>query len=163
MMSIKHNRLVLMTLLLLFSSACASRSQSHYSAAEVGTLMAGEKVWIVSSRMVKISGLTNNARTGWGAAIGATLAGATAYGITEADNPAGVAITIIALVGGALAGQFVDDKRQSELGVEYILDRPDAPKIEVVQVVQHAEERLASGQPALLMRGQQGFYRVVPK
>lgn len=163
MMSIKRNLLVLMALLCLLSSACTSSSQSHYSGAEVGTPMMVEEVWIVSSRMVKISGLTNNARPGWGAAIGATLAGATAYGITEADNPAGVAITIIALVGGALAGQFVDDKRQSELGVEYILDRPDAPKIAVVQVVQHADELLASGQPALLMRGQQGFSRILPK
>jgi len=89
--------------------ACASRSQSSYYGNEVGEVMAIEDVWIISSRMVKIEGLGEQ-RPGWGAAVGATVAGASAYGITQADNPAGVAITIIALVGGALAGQFLMKK-----------------------------------------------------
>src|SRR5690606_35387235 len=98
---------------------------------EVGEVMAVEDVWIVSSRMVKIEGL-GESRPGWGAAVGATVAGSTAYGITQADNPAGVAITIIALVGGALAGQFIDEKIKSQLGVEYILDKPSGAKFAVV-------------------------------
>lgn len=142
--------------------ACASRSQSSYYGNEVGEIMAIEDVWIVSSRMVKIEGLGEQ-RPGWGAAVGATVAGASAYGITQADNPAGVAITIIALVGGALAGQFFDEKIKSELGVEYILDKPDGNKIAVVQAVKSAEEQLPAKTPALLMRGKNGYYRVIPQ
>lgn len=143
-------------------SACASRSQSNYYADEVGEIMAIEDVWIVSSRMVKIEGLGDK-RPGWGAAVGATVAGASAYGITQADNPAGVAITIIALVGGALAGQFFDEKLKSELGVEYILDKPAGDKIAVVQAVESAEEMLPANTSALLMRGKNGYYRVIPQ
>lgn len=143
-------------------TSCASRSQSNYYADEVGEIMAIEDVWIISSRMVKIEGLGDK-RPGWGAAVGATVAGASAYGITEADNPAGVAITIIALVGGALAGQFFDEKIKSELGVEYILDRPAGNKIAVVQAVKSSDEMLPASSPALLMRGKKGYYRVIPQ
>lgn len=143
-------------------TSCASRSQSHYYADEVGEIMSVEDVWIISSRIVKIEGLGDK-RPGWGTAVGATVAGASAYGITQADNPAGVAITIIALVGGALAGQFIDEKIKSELGVEYILDKTSGDKIAVVQTVQSAEEMLPARTPALLMRGKNGYYRVVPQ
>lgn len=143
-------------------TSCASRSQSHYYADEVGEIMSVEDVWIISSRIVKIEGLGDK-RPGWGAAVGATVAGASAYGITQADNPAGVAITIIALVGGALAGQFIDEKIKSELGVEYILDKTSGDKIAVVQTVESAEEMLPARTPALLMRGKNGYYRVVPQ
>ena len=102
--------LLVMLLILPLLSACASRSQTNYYADEVGSVMAIENVWVVSSRLVKIEGLGQDRRPGWGAAVGASVAGATAYGITEADNPAGVAITIIALIGGAIAGQFIDEK-----------------------------------------------------
>jgi len=143
-------------------TACATRSQSNYSRDEVGEIMAVEDVWIVSSRMVRIEGLGDKS-PGWGAAVGATVAGASAYGITQADNPAGVAITIIALVGGALAGQFFDEKIKSELGVEYILDKPAGNKIAVVQAVKSADEMLPAKSPALLMRGKNGYYRVIPQ
>lgn len=143
-------------------TGCASRSQSNYYADEVGEIMAIEDVWIISSRMVKIEGLGDK-RPGWGAAVGATVGGAAAYGITQADNPAGVAITIVALVGGALAGQFFDEKIKSELGVEYILDRPTGNKIAVVQAVDSADEMLPASSPALLMRGKKGYYRVIPQ
>jgi outer membrane lipoprotein SlyB len=149
-------------ILLPFIAGCASRSQSNYYADEVGEIMAIEDVWIISSRMVKIEGLGDK-RPGWGAAVGATVAGASAYGITQADNPAGVAITIIALVGGALAGQLFDEKIKSELGVEYILDKPTGNKIAVVQVVESADEMLPANTPALLMRGKSGYYRVIPQ
>ncbi len=149
-------------ILLPFIAGCASRSQSNYYADEVGEIMAIEDVWIISSRMVKIEGLGDK-RPGWGAAVGATVAGASAYGITQADNPAGVAITIIALVGGALAGQLFDEKIKSELGVEYILDKPTGNKIAVIQAVESADEMLPAKTPALLMRGRSGYYRVIPQ
>lgn len=143
-------------------TSCASRSQGNYYRDEVGEIMAIEDVWIVSSRMVTIEGLGDK-RPGWGAAVGATVAGASAYGITQADNPAGVAITIIALVGGALAGQFIDEKLKSQLGVEYILDKPTGNKIAVVQAVNSADEMLPAKTSALLLRGKTGYYRVIPQ
>ncbi len=155
--------LLIMVLILPLLSACASRSQANYYADEVGSIMSIEDVWVVSSRLVKIEGLGQNRRPGWGAAIGATVAGATAYGITEADNPAGVAITIIALIGGAIAGQFIDEKANSELGVEYILDRENGDKIAVVQAVENKDEMLPPRTAAVLMRGNDGYVRVVPQ
>ncbi len=155
--------LLVMVLVLPLLSACASRSQANYYADEVGSIMAIEDVWVVSSRLVKIEGLGENRRPGWGAAVGATVAGATAYGITEADNPAGVAITIIALIGGAIVGQFVDEKAKSELGVEYILNKQNGDKIAVVQAVDDKDEMLPPRTAAVLMRGNDGYVRVVPQ
>ncbi|MBL1458926.1 MAG: hypothetical protein COA34_013885 [Methylophaga sp.] len=162
-MSRDLTRWLLITLILLpVITACASRTQSNYHRDEIGEIMAVEDVWIISSRMVRIEGLGDK-RPGWGAAVGATVAGASAYGITQADNPAGVAITIVALVGGALAGQFFDEKIKSELGVEYILDKPAGNKIAIVQAVESAEEMLPARTPALLIRGKSGYYRVIPQ
>ncbi len=143
--------------------ACASRSQSSYYATEVGEVMAIEDVRVLSSRLVEIEGLDDSGRPGWGAAVGATVAGASAYGITESDNPAGVAITIIALVGGALAGQFLDEKLKSSLGVEYILIKENTEKVAVVQSVRDEDERLPAGSYASLIRGSHGYVRVVPQ
>ena len=162
-MSRDLTRWLLITLMVLpVITACASRTQSNYHRDEIGEIMAVEDVWIISSRMVRIEGLGDK-RQGWGAAVGATVAGASAYGITQADNPAGVAITIVALVGGALAGQFFDEKINSELGVEYILDKPAGNKIAIVQAVESAEEMLPARTPALLIRGKSGYYRVIPQ
>lgn len=153
---------VLIAICLPLLYACASRSQSSYYASEVGETMAIEDVWIQSSRLVEIEGLDESGRPGWGTAVGATVAGATAYGITESDNPAGVAITIIALVGGAIAGQFLEEKIKSSLGVEYILRKEDGDKIAVVQAIKNESERLPSGTYASLIRGSRGYVRVVP-
>lgn len=162
-MSRDLTRWLLITLILLpVITACASRTQSNYHRDEIGEIMTVEDVWIISSRMVRIEGLGDK-RPGWGAAVGATVAGASAYGITQADNPAGVAITIVALVGGALAGQFFDEKIKSELGVEYILDKPAGNKIAIVQAVESAGEMLPARTPALLIRGKSGYYRVIPQ
>lgn len=155
--------LLVMLLSLPLLTACTSRSQGNYYAEEVGSVMAVEDVWVVSSRLVKIEGLGQDRRPGWGAAVGATVAGATAYGITEADNPAGVAITIIALIGGAIAGQFIDEKAKSELGVEYILNRPNGDKFAVVQAVEDEDEMLPPRTAAVLIRGYDGYVRVVPQ
>ena len=156
------NLILLIALLLPLLYACASRTQSSYYASEVGEAMAIEDVHIISSRLVKIEGLDDSGKPGWGTAVGATVAGATAYGITESDNPAGVAITIIALVGGAIAGQFLEEKVKSSLGVEYILRKENGDKIAVVQAVESENERLPSGSYATLIRGKHGYVRVVP-
>lgn len=154
--------LLFMVLIIPLLSACASRSQANYYADEVGSVMAIEDVWVVSSRLVKIEGLGQDRRPGWGAAVGATVAGATAYGITEADNPAGVAITIIALIGGAIVGQFIDEKAKSELGVEYILSKQNGDKIAIVQAIDNKDEMLPARTGAILVQGHNGYVRVVP-
>ena len=148
-MSRDLTRWFLITLMVLpVITACASRTQSNYYRDEIGEIMAVEDVWIISSRMVRIEGLGDK-RPGWGAAVGATVAGASAYGITQADNPAGVAI--------------FDEKIKSQLGVEYILDKPAGKKVAIVQAVESAEEMLPARTPALLIRGKSGYYRVIPQ
>jgi hypothetical protein len=47
-----------------------------------------EQARVVSSREVLIAGLDDKQAAGWGTAVGATIAGTAAYGITKADNPA---------------------------------------------------------------------------
>lgn len=162
-MNVVSKTVLVMALVLPLLNACASRTQSNYTAQEVGSVMAIEDVWVDSSRLVKIEGLGQDRRPGWGAAIGATVAGATAYGITEADNPAGVAITIIALIGGAIAGQFIDDKAKSELGAEYILSKENGDKIAVVQAIEDKKDMLPPRTGAVLIRGNDGYVRVVPQ
>ena len=80
-----------------------------------------------------ISGLDNKQAAGWGTVVGATLAGAAAYGLTEADNPAGVAVTIIAAVVGGLAGLAAEERRETRRGAEYILRDEGGETIAVVQ------------------------------
>lgn len=162
-MNLFQRALLIGLITLPFITACASRSQSSYYASEVGQVMSTEQVSVQSSRLVQIEGLSDNNRPGWGAAVGATVAGASAYGVTEGDNPAGVAITVIALIGGALAGQFIDEKLKSSLGVEYILRTPEGKHIAVVQTVADKSEQIQANQPALLIRGQAGYVRVVPQ
>lgn len=162
-MNLVTKSLMVMALSIPLLSACASRSQENYYADEVGSVMAIEDVWVVSSRLVKIEGLGKDRRPGWGAAVGATVAGATAYGITEADNPAGVAITIIALIGGAIAGQFVDEKANSELGAEYILSKENGDKIAIVQAIENKKDMLPPRTAGVLIRGNDGYVRVVPQ
>ena len=158
------NRLFIILLVLVpFITACASRSQSSYYNSEVGSEMSVENVHIISSRMVKIDGLNDKNRPGWGAAVGATVAGAGAYGITRSDNPAGTALTIIALVGGAIAGQFLDEKAKSSLGVEYILRKQNGEHTAVVQTVKSAKDRLPAGTNALLIHSADGYVRVSPQ
>ncbi len=155
--------IILIAVFLPLVYACASRSQSSYYATEVGEAMATEDVRIISSRLVKIEGLDESGRPGWGTAVGATVAGATAYGITESDNPAGTATTISALVGGAIAGQFIEEKAKSSLGVEYILRKENGDKIAVVQAIDDEDERLPPGSYASLIRGSRGYVRVIPQ
>jgi outer membrane lipoprotein SlyB len=87
---------------------------------ETGTIMRVEDASVLSSREVKISGLDNEQAAGWGTAIGAAVAGTSAYGITKADNPAGVAITVVAAIVGGLAGLAAEEFRETRQGAEYI-------------------------------------------
>ncbi len=117
---------------------------------------------IISSRIVEIRGLQKTNSPGWGAPVGATIAGAAAYGISEADNPGGVAITIVALIGGAITGQYLDELRGSNLGAEYILQNENGEKFAVVQTIENIEEKIEPNNEVTLIYGKTGYLRVVP-
>jgi outer membrane lipoprotein SlyB len=111
---------------------------------------------------VLISGLDNKQAAGWGTVVGATLAGAAAYGITGADNPAGVAVTIIAAVVGGLAGLAAEEQRETRRGTEYILRDQHGQMIAVVQSLGATETIQQPGSHVSLIYGQHGHVRVVP-
>jgi outer membrane lipoprotein SlyB len=141
---------------------CAFQSGTTYSPGETGTVMRVESAQVVSSRPVVISGLDDSQAAGWGTAIGATVAGAAAYGITEADNPAGVAVIIIAAVVGGLAGLLGEERRQTRSGIEYILRDEQGQTIAIVQSVDSSEEIQQPGAAVSLIHGAGGYVRVVP-
>jgi outer membrane lipoprotein SlyB len=142
--------------------ACAVQSGTTYSPSETGTAMRVESAQVISSREVLISGLDNKQAAGWGTVVGATIAGAAAYGLTEADNPAGVAVTIIAAVVGGLAGLAAEERRETRRGAEYILRDQDGERIAVVQSLGSGEAIHQPGAEVSLIYGSRGHVRVVP-
>jgi outer membrane lipoprotein SlyB len=142
--------------------ACAIQSGTTYAPGETGTVMRVESAQIMSSREVLISGLDSKQAAGWGTVVGATLAGAAAYGLTEADNPAGVAITIIAAVVGGLAGLAAEERRLTRRGAEYILRDQGGETIAVVQSLGSGEAIHQPGSEVSLIYGSRGRVRVVP-
>lgn len=148
-------------LLALAIAGCAQKSQSTYFPDEAGKEMAVETATVVSQRKVTIKGLRDNDGK-WGALVGATTAGSVAYGVTEADNAAGVAVVIVAAVAGALAGTVADEYRNSSDGVEYILRKEDGKNVAVVQSIRSDDEIVPPGSQVSIIRGRAGFVRVVP-
>jgi outer membrane lipoprotein SlyB len=142
--------------------ACAVPSGTVYGPGETGVAMRVEEAQVVSSREVLISGLDSSQAAGWGTVVGATIAGAAAYGITGADNPAGVAVTIIATVVGGLAGLAAEEQRQTRRGAEYILRDQKGETIAVVQSLGAGEAIHPPGTEVSLLHGQRGYLRVVP-
>jgi outer membrane lipoprotein SlyB len=142
--------------------ACAYRSGTTYTPNETGTVMRVEQARVVSSREVLISGLDNKQAAGWGTAIGAALAGTAAYGITKANNPADVAITVIAAIAGGLAGLAAEEHRETRDGAEYILRDEAGKEIAVVQSLGSGEKIYPPGTPVSLIYGAHNYVRVVP-
>jgi outer membrane lipoprotein SlyB len=142
--------------------ACAFPSGTVYAPGETGVAMRVEPAEVVSSREVLISGLDSSQAAGWGTVVGATIAGAAAYGITGADNPAGVAVTIIATVVGGLAGLAAEEQRQTRRGAEYILRDQEGKTIAVVQSLGAGEAIQQPGAAVSLLYGSRGYLRVVP-
>lgn len=121
-----------------------------------------ESAEIAASREVLIAGLDDKQAAGWGTVVGATIAGTAAYGITEADNPAGVAITIIAAVVGGLAGLAAEERRKTRRGAEYILRDEAGKRFAVVQSLGPGEAVYEPGTSVSLIYGSRGYVRVVP-
>lgn len=143
-------------------TACSYPSGTTYAPGEAGAVMRVEQAEVVSSREVLISGLDNRQAAGWGTAVGATVAGAAAYGITGTDNPAGVAITVIAAVVGGLAGLAAEEQRETRRGAEYILRGDDGRRFAVVQSLGAGEQIYQPGTDISLIHGSRGYVRVVP-
>jgi outer membrane lipoprotein SlyB len=162
MMGRSWSRVLALVGIVAILQACAYRSGTTYSPSETGAVMRVEPAQVVSSREVVISGLDNSQAAGWGTVVGATIAGAAAYGITGADNPAGVAVTIIAAVVGGLAGLAAEERRQTRPGAEYILRSGDGETIAVVQSLGSGEAILQPGVDVSLIHGARGYVRVVP-
>ena len=144
-------------------SGCSYPSGTTYTPGEAGTVMRVEEAEVVSSREVLISGLDNQQAAGWGTVVGATVAGAAAYGITGTDNPAGVAITVISAVVGGLAGLAVEERRETRRGAEYILRGDDGGRFAVVQSLGADEPIYQPGTDVDLIHGSRGYVRVVPE
>lgn len=142
---------------------CAFKGGSTYNPSEVGSVMQVKRAQVVSSRKVVIEGLKENQTVGWGTVIGATVAGAATYGLTEADTPLGVAVTIIAAIGGALAGTVLEEQKNRHPGAEYILDGGDGDTFAVVQAMGEGDVVLGKGARAMVLYGRGGFVRVVPE
>lgn len=143
-------------------TACATKSGSTYNPSEAGQAMDVTKATVIRSRQVVIEGLKEGQTVGWGAAIGAATAGAATYGLTKSDTPLGVAVTIIAAIGGALAGTVAEEKLNHHPGAEYVLEPESGKTFAVVQTLTDGDKVIPAGQHVLVIQNRQGFYRVVP-
>lgn len=144
-------------------AGCTFKGGSTYTPSETGSVMQVKRVEIVSSRKVIIEGLKDDQTVGWGTAVGAAVAGAAAYGLTEADTPLGVAVTIVAAIGGALAGTVLEEQKNRHPGAEYILQGSDGEPFAVVQAMGEGDVVLEKGTRAVVLYGRGGFVRVVPE
>ena len=142
--------------------ACALQTGTTYSPSATGTVMRVEGAQIASSREVLISGLDDRQSAGWDTVVGAAIAESAAYGITGADNPAGVAVTVIAAVAGGLAGLAVEEQRQTLRGAEYILRDETGRTVALVQSWGDGETIYGPGTEVSLIHGARGFVRVLP-
>lgn len=141
---------------------CSTKSGATYTPDEAGRTMEVRRGAVLQSRAVTIEGLKDGQQGGWGTMIGATVAGAGAYGLTGADTPLGVAVTIIAAVGGALAGTVLEEQKNKFPGAEYIVDPADGKSFGVVQTLTRDETIIPPGQKVLILYGKNNFVRVVP-
>ena len=141
---------------------CSTKSGSSYTPDEAGKTMSVSHAQVLSSRAITIEGLKDNRSTGWGTLIGATIAGAATYGLTEADTPLGAAVTIIAAVGGALVGTMAEEYKNKFPGAEYILSPKKGQSYAVVQTMTGDDKIMARGTKVVVIRSRSGIVRVVP-
>ena len=116
---------------------------------------------LLTSREILISGLDDE-KQNWGSIVGAVVAGTAAYGLTEGDTPLEQAAIVIATIGGAMAGTFIDEQIQTTPGHEYTIELDDGKKIVVVQASEGKKSILDAGAEVSIVYSSTGFVRVVP-
>jgi len=75
----------------------------------------------------------------------------------------GVAVTIIAAVGGALVGTVVEEQKNRRPGAEYVIQPTSGESLAVVQSLTGDEKVLPPGTPVVVLYGKSGYVRVVPE
>ena len=146
--------------IMLVLASCTKKSVDVYSPDEVGKIMQIKEGKLINSRLVLISGLDAD-KENWGSIIGAVVAGTTVYGITEGDNPLEKAGIIIAVIGGALAGTFIEEQKNTTDGVEYTINMNNGKTIVVVQAISDKTNIIANNSPVSLVFSNSGSIRVI--
>ncbi|MBJ86505.1 MAG: hypothetical protein CMJ11_07990 [Pelagibacterales bacterium] len=166
------NRVYLFLFLVFFIilSGCVDKKSSVYNPEEVGIIMETTPGVIVASRQIVIAGLKKDTQY-WGAAIGATLAGATTYGLTGGDNVLEEAAIIISVIGGAMAGTALEEMRNKSDGVEYTINincenvsstcSNASDTIVIVQAISDESDIISDGSNINIVRSNDGYVRVV--
>lgn len=133
-------------------TACAPSSRTTYDPEDVGRATETARGYIVTSRIVAISGETSNAGTIGGGVLG----GASTGMVTESGWAA-----LIGAVIGAGAGYLTEGAINARDGIEYVVELHDGRTIMVVQNRERDESPIASGAPVLVQLGGK-YSRVLP-
>ena len=115
---------------------------------------------IVASRKVVIAGLKKDTQY-WGAAIGATLAGVTTYGLTGGDNVLEEAAIIISVIGGAMSGTAIEEMRNKSDGIEYTINTDVGDTVVIVQAISNESDIIDDNSKINIVRSNDGYIRVV--
>ena len=160
MVNLKKTYSFLLLGFFIFTLGCVDKKSSIYNPEEVGIIMETTQGTIVTSRKIVIAGLKKDSQY-WGAAIGATLAGATTYGLTGGDNVLEEAAIIISVISGALAGTAIDEMRNKSDGIEYTIKISNGNTIVIVQAVYDEADIIPDGSRINIVRSNDGYVRVV--
>ncbi len=135
----------ILVLLFLFTGCAQDINSDSYQMSSVGSADAVGQGVIVDVRTVKIQGRTSD-----GTLIGGVAGGVAASTIGRGSG------SILASVGGALAGAFIGGITQRELSeqqaLQYIVRLSDG---NMITVIQGMKNRLAIGQKVLVLYGKQ--------
>ena len=152
---------LIISLFSLLFSGCTKQTGYIYKPNEAGKIMQTKNGTIISSRDVLISGL-NDEELNWGSIIGAVLAGTATYGLTEGDTTLSQAGIVIASIGGAMAGIFVEEKINTISGHEYIIELDNGDKIAIVQATDKSKKPIAVGNYVSIVYSGMNNVRVLP-
>ncbi len=159
MLKLKGNYLLLVLGIFLFLISCVDKKISIYNPDEVGIVMATSPGIVEASRKILISGLKKDTQY-WGAAIGATLAGAMTYGLTGGDNELEEAAIIISVILGAMTGTAVEEMRNKSEGIEYTIKKENGDTVVVVQAITSESDIIPDGSRINIVSSNDGYVRV---
>ena len=157
----KNYIIELISCYLIFLVGCATQTGAIYKPNEAGKIMEVKKGILLNSREILISGLDEEKKN-WGSIVGAVVAGTAAYGLTEGDTPLEQAAIVIATIGGAMAGTFIDEQIQTTPGHEYTIQLEDGKNIVIVQASEDKKSIIDDGTEVSIVYSNTGYVRVVP-